>query len=119
MIRRPPRSTLFPYTTLSRSRIERGAAPVRKEAVPPLAHTPQTPLLTSHRVPLPCRLGRFHGRTLITQYARLSSSALRNGPGDQPPSPKLLRTPNLQGGQPLASRFGAKRRGLRLVDVFF
>src|SRR3989475_5777627 len=28
MIRRPPRSTLFPYTTLFRSRLERGAAEV-------------------------------------------------------------------------------------------
>src|SRR3712207_7252553 len=26
MIRRPPRSTLFPYTTLFRSRVEKGAA---------------------------------------------------------------------------------------------
>src|SRR5207237_10685609 len=28
MVRQPPRSTLFPYTTLFRSRIPRGAAPV-------------------------------------------------------------------------------------------
>src|SRR3712207_8351438 len=28
MIRRPPRSTLFPYTTLFRSRARRGAAPL-------------------------------------------------------------------------------------------
>src|SRR5258707_9518487 len=28
MIRRPPRSTLFPYTTLFRSRLERGGQPV-------------------------------------------------------------------------------------------
>src|SRR5690625_5810659 len=30
MIRRPPRSTLFPYTTLFRSRLRRGAAPDRR-----------------------------------------------------------------------------------------
>src|SRR2546430_12567810 len=29
MIRRPPRSTLFPYTTLFRSGADRGAAPLR------------------------------------------------------------------------------------------
>src|SRR2546423_15481987 len=31
MIRRPPRSTLFPYTTLFRSRLQRGAVTVRVE----------------------------------------------------------------------------------------
>src|SRR2546428_8147709 len=31
MIRRPPRSTLFPYTTLFRSRIERGVVKVGEE----------------------------------------------------------------------------------------
>src|SRR6266496_3904440 len=30
MIRRPPRSTLFPYTTLFRSRLERGRAGARR-----------------------------------------------------------------------------------------
>src|SRR2546427_8218195 len=34
MIRRPPRSTLFPYTTLFRSRLEEG--PVERAALPPL-----------------------------------------------------------------------------------
>src|SRR5256885_3712901 len=32
MIRRPPRSTLFPYTTLFRSRITRGADAIRFKA---------------------------------------------------------------------------------------
>src|SRR3712207_8118790 len=31
MIRRPPRSTLFPYTTLFRSRQGRGGGPLRQE----------------------------------------------------------------------------------------
>src|SRR3712207_8335876 len=31
MIRRPPRSTLFPYTTLFRSRVEGGAGPVEDD----------------------------------------------------------------------------------------
>src|SRR2546429_9584467 len=38
MIRRPPRSTLFPYTTLFRSYILRPAAPQRHPA--PLPHRP-------------------------------------------------------------------------------
>src|SRR2546429_7212468 len=33
MIRRPPRSTLFPYTTLFRSREPRLAPPIRRERV--------------------------------------------------------------------------------------
>src|SRR5256885_12093461 len=40
MIRRPPRSTLFPYTTLFRSRegARHGAAARRQEHFPPRAH---------------------------------------------------------------------------------
>src|SRR3712207_7766809 len=50
MIRRPPRSTLFPYTTLFRSSAgRRAAAPARtgrgrrpaRSAIPPLAHPPR------------------------------------------------------------------------------
>src|SRR5256885_5990801 len=35
MIRRPPRSTLFPYTTLFRSRLRRARAEARRRARPP------------------------------------------------------------------------------------
>src|SRR2546422_6083513 len=35
MIRRPPRSTLFPYTTLFRSPARPGARPLRKHGRPP------------------------------------------------------------------------------------
>src|SRR5689334_23776127 len=38
MIRRPPRSTLFPYTTLFRS--SRGAREVRGRGTPPRRHQP-------------------------------------------------------------------------------
>src|SRR5437867_6275684 len=34
MIRRPPRSTLFPYTTLFRSRSRRSRGPIRQLAAP-------------------------------------------------------------------------------------
>src|SRR3989442_4473970 len=37
MIRRPPRSTLFPYTTLFRSRVELRADDVTKEVAQPAA----------------------------------------------------------------------------------
>src|SRR2546422_2288989 len=43
MIRRPPRSTLFPYTTLFRSR------PSRHERVRPLAHRHRHPSRGAHR----------------------------------------------------------------------
>src|SRR5947207_5261218 len=48
MIRRPPRSTLFPYTTLFRSRLAR-----RERAgarAPPRMRRPQSPLLDSRTV---------------------------------------------------------------------
>src|SRR5438034_6447378 len=44
MIRRPPRSTLFPYTTLFRSALDRGfvgCAPLALPKVPRLARTPR------------------------------------------------------------------------------
>src|SRR3712207_6853243 len=45
MIRRPPRSTLFPYTTLFRSQDHLGLARLRPERVRrlPLADRPRTP----------------------------------------------------------------------------
>src|SRR3712207_8303709 len=45
MIRRPPRSTLFPYTTLFRSRAHRGRLRVHRAAAPLQDHAPpQGPL---------------------------------------------------------------------------
>src|SRR2546427_6322868 len=38
MIRRPPRSTLFPYTTLFRSHLARAQEPERRDAVDRLGH---------------------------------------------------------------------------------
>src|SRR5690348_18190341 len=58
MIRRPPRSTLFPYTTLFRSVVERRAPPVRdlgglssgsrRAAAPPRGDRKSTRLNSSH-----------------------------------------------------------------------
>src|SRR3712207_8357296 len=61
MIRRPPRSTLFPYTTLCRSRRPRphGAAP-RRGAVLRRRRAPLPALGSDPRVPDPP-----HGRALV------------------------------------------------------
>src|SRR3712207_7388792 len=51
MIRRPPRSTLFPYTTLFRSCPEAGLAVMMFEEVDPQAHAQRQALaLREHRV---------------------------------------------------------------------
>src|SRR5437762_13603926 len=47
MIRRPPRSTLFPYTTLFRSRPATGAAPCRSRNTPRPAPAPRSEEHTS------------------------------------------------------------------------
>src|SRR5690242_20933948 len=44
MIRRPPRSTLFPYTTLFRSRFRHAGSEHIAEQAPPLLETQQLPV---------------------------------------------------------------------------
>src|SRR3712207_7054744 len=68
MIRRPPRSTLFPYTTLFRSDVLRG----RPNLLAGLGRAPVELLL--HRVA--CLLGRLAGRLLglDRKSTRLNSS---------------------------------------------
>src|SRR6266550_5787032 len=59
MIRRPPRSTLFPYTTLFRSRPLPGPGAVRRRAVPLPGAPPRSEEHTSElqsRLHLVCRL---------------------------------------------------------------
>src|SRR2546429_3831621 len=53
MIRRPPRSTLFPYTTLFRSDVSRActqpavvSSPREKRVNPPVGHTPSQKFFT-------------------------------------------------------------------------
>src|SRR3989449_9553034 len=48
MIRRPPRSTLFPYTTLFRSRIQRVHAEAYARLVPPVRPLPGARELLTH-----------------------------------------------------------------------
>src|SRR3712207_9012302 len=68
MIRRPPRSTLFPYTTLFRSRTPASAAArwssARRALCPP-SHTPNTNVRTVGARLLP--------RTITTHHSSLRS----------------------------------------------
>src|SRR3712207_8365154 len=70
MIRRPPRSTLFPYTTLFRSRVRRARVADRL----PLPH-PRHPALRER--PAQAAVGaraRRHGRDQDRKSTRLNSS---------------------------------------------
>src|SRR2546427_3096462 len=60
MIRRPPRSTLFPYTTLFRSHLLRPASPVSSPSVHRMVLDPQEPL--SNRARPGRRLDPHRGR---------------------------------------------------------
>src|SRR5256885_714838 len=76
MIRRPPRSTLFPYTTLFRSQHEDGRQPhrnhmQRRDALPVLlvlaspAHAEERPGHGAHRAPHAGRAARLPWLRLI------------------------------------------------------
>src|SRR2546421_6826092 len=74
MIRRPPRSTLFPYTTLFRSLRYRGAQrsphpPRRAPPQPPSAPIGPTPPCAARRRP-PCEISAWSDR----KSTRLNSS---------------------------------------------
>src|SRR5436853_5051953 len=82
MIRRPPRSTLFPYTTLFRSRRERSHRPPR-DGSPPLRTSAETGRGVDHACAeasqsAPQDLKRTRGRllSLDRKSTRLNSSHL-------------------------------------------
>src|SRR2546429_4826290 len=89
MIRRPPRSTLFPYTTLFRSHPRKGTTPsaVRRRALAaaaPAASEPRSEEHTSElqsRLHLVCRLllekKKKYLSILPTQTAMISTSSYR------------------------------------------
>src|SRR5260221_9844084 len=62
MIRRPPRSTLFPYTTLFRSGADRGTAARPRSASPGLHRSPDLPAPPVAERP-PTATGRGRDRT--------------------------------------------------------
>src|SRR5256885_12522500 len=79
MIRRPPRSTLFPYTTLFRSRAEMDRARDAGAARPRRLRTHQSRRCRGTLTPQGTRLGRAGGVVLL-----LMAAVARNkfGPAD-------------------------------------
>src|SRR5258708_37183164 len=104
MIRRPPRSTLFPYTTLFRSPVEFRIAPVRVVA----------------RVTAP-QVGEEVGRAVVVRYGRdqrdgavtggergEGGARLARGKGDLDPEfalPQPLGGPGLASAYPPGAQF--------------
>src|SRR5260221_6614912 len=90
MIRRPPRSTLFPYTTLFRSALAGGAADVASagsaDATGVVIERP-TDLETLSLLRL-VEICRAHVSTPVTHRSRMSSSAWdQHDPGENGPQP--------------------------------
>src|SRR2546422_9737664 len=75
MIRRPPRSTLFPYTTLFRSHLEPGL--VLRDRVAVLEVIRHAALSQIRRRPAPPRGSPAHGGEV---------AAVQGGPGQAPPA---------------------------------
>src|SRR2546430_10021608 len=85
MIRRPPRSTLFPYTTLFRSLIERVFQEIGQRGHVDLEATEMTIRAASHRIGgrlleklLNADGGRYQGSGLDRKSTRLNSSHSQN-----------------------------------------
>src|SRR5256885_2943559 len=68
MIRRPPRSTLFPYTTLFRSPVERPVIAVVVEQLAQAAQVRPEPL-GRHRAVLDRKSTRLNSSHLVISYA--------------------------------------------------
>src|SRR5256885_4433643 len=72
MIRRPPRSTLFPYTTLFRSElaVPTAPAPLRRPSAPRSHALPSPPATRPARSPPPDRKStRLNSSHLVISYA--------------------------------------------------
>src|SRR3989454_6333743 len=78
MIRRPPRSTLFPYTTLFRSEIKLRPIPLEERRVPP-------PLFLRQDVHLALKLGVRRDRARLGQHHPPLDLVLLHPPPQQPP----------------------------------
>src|SRR2546427_1523069 len=77
MIRRPPRSTLFPYTTLFRSILPRGAV-----VAPSLARAAQRREIPSDRIPTDCAMFDIDQTTRLEfrAYILRAKTVFWNGP---------------------------------------
>src|SRR5256885_15305062 len=69
MIRRPPRSTLFPYTTLFRSRLALGDRPSHDALLRPPASRPAAPRLARPRPRRDRKSTRLNSSHLVISYA--------------------------------------------------
>src|SRR2546425_3763427 len=72
MIRRPPRSTLFPYTTLFRSASENTALASAKDAPSPPRRSAHTAPLQTRRTHAPPAVGSTAGRTDVPPSAAIA-----------------------------------------------
>src|SRR2546425_11548146 len=108
MIRRPPRSTLFPYTTLFRSRtrviVGEEAANLRRDGVEAASSVPvgvmvETPAAAGMADRLAAGSGFFRGGTHDpTQDTPVVGPGQARPPGRlNPPHPSVLRVPQMGG----------------------
>src|SRR3712207_7587117 len=87
MIRRPPRSTLFPYTTLFRSRLRLPSSPRKRESSHrthtrlPWGHLPYAvPSRTTHRDRKSTRLNSSHANISYAVFCLKKNHASTNYP---------------------------------------
>src|SRR6266542_6705501 len=104
MIRRPPRSTLFPYTTLFRSQSPRGSPYLRPGRVPPSDNL--LPLLGLDFLELR-RVGRKQPARLLVREIGLVTDQQEDGMRQRRPERHQIRDEPLLGGRPPALRFRA------------
>src|SRR2546430_9619548 len=102
MIRRPPRSTLFPYTTLFRSRIARVNSGTGRTG-PRLAHRPAPTLRehAQHAVRSGCRRSEEHTSELQSQsnlVCRLLLEKKKDTKAESAPSETTSAGPRSQSG---------------------
>src|SRR5256885_8884346 len=79
MIRRPPRSTLFPYTTLFRSRRARGTlSPSRPNTIRAPSRRAHTDQIFRRKLSCEARLARANGRSSVLVYQDRKSTRLNS-----------------------------------------
>src|SRR2546422_5172373 len=80
MIRRPPRSTLFPYTTLFRSRLARGRRSVRCRQVDVAQRAHRLPPRAARQDRKSTRLNSSHGYISYAVFCLKKKTQLYGGP---------------------------------------
>src|SRR5258707_2847517 len=102
MIRRPPRSTLFPYTTLFRSVTERVTL---RATIWPVDNLPRDTLVP--KIVPTIEIGRAHVCTPVTPISRMPSSPSKNNLLLEPDQcAPMLRTSSYSCSRHVGSRQG-------------